>query len=664
MKEKFILQSNFSPTGDQPKAISQLISSRPNNATLLGITGSGKTFTIANVIANQTQPTLILSPNKTLAAQLYEEFTKFFPQNKVCYFVSYYDYYQPESYLPASDVYIPKETKINQEIDRMRLESVTCAINRKDTIIISSVSCIYALGNPHDFKSLSLSLQKNQYITKDNIIKKLLKIEYIRNDFEKNQHGTFQVYPYAIEINLPYQKESARIEIQNNTISYISWICRETRLEKELIDNILIMPAKYFVTTDEKKAKAIESITRELDEYLPTLKNALYEERLYNRVTNDIELIKSTGTCPGIENYSPHFENRLSHNVPPFTIFDFLENPLIIIDESHLAIPQLKAMYIGDQARKKNLIEFGFRLPSAANNRPLQFSEIEKKLKNVIFVSATPGEYELTNSNIIVEQIIRPTGILDPIIEIHQRINQLEYLESQINHYKKKNLRTLVTVMTKQLAEDLASYFEKKNMKICYLHHAIKTQQRTTILHNLRNGVFDCLIGINLLREGLDLPEVGLVAIMDADIESFLRDKRSLIQTIGRAARNIEGKVILFADKISQSMQNAIDETDRRRSIQIAYNQKNNITPTSTQRIVEKTITKQMPQNTKNDKNKNNQILTKINISSIKKEMLELKKIIMAYIDENKFQEAKIIKKRLDQLQDLQITLKIKNKKK
>ena len=665
----FKLYSQYKPTGDQPNAITQLVNSRPFNTTLLGATGSGKTFTIANVIAQQNNAAIILSPNKTLAAQLYEEFSSFFPDNKVCYFVSYYDYYQPESYLPASDIYIPKETKINQEIDRMRLESVASAINRKDTIIISSVSCIYALGNPNDFKTLSISLYKNQTINKEEVIKKLLKIEYTRNDFEKDLHGTFQVYGYAIEINLPYQKEIARIEFnQNKNISSLSWIQKETRLEITSLDNIIIMPAKYFVTTDEKRNNAIQSIVNELNLYLPTLNNKIYEDRLYNRVMNDIELIQATGTCPGIENYSPHFDQRLSPEIPPYTIFDFLENPLIIIDESHLAIPQLKGMFIGDQARKKNLVDFGFRLPSAKNNRPLNFIEIEQKLHNVIFVSATPGEYELTNSKLIIEQIIRPTGIIDPEIEIHTRENQLEYLELQIKEYSKKNLRSLVTVMTKQLAENLATYFEKKNMKICYLHHTIKTQQRTAILHSLRQGEFDCLIGINLLREGLDLPEVGLVAIMDADIESFLRDKRSLIQTIGRAARNVDGKVILFADQISKSMQAAIQETERRRKIQREYNLDHNIHPTSTKRIVEKTIHKATNANIKI---KNLETDTQISetkkdlgIRALNKKIKEYKNNIINLIDKNNFPEAKIFKKKLDELQVLLIHLKIKNKKK
>lgn len=649
----FHLHAPFEPTGDQPQAIKELIDSRPTNATLLGVTGSGKTFTIANVIAAQNNPVIIMSPNKTLAAQLYEEFSRFFPENKVCYFVSYYDYYRPESYLPASDMYIAKETRINQEIDRMRIDSVAAAINRKDTIIICSVSCIYALGNPKDFKDLSFSLYLLQKISQKEVISALLKIEYERNDIDKTKHGTFSVYSQAIEIILPYQKEIVRIEFNNDgIIIYIGWLAKETRMEVNQLDSVLIMPAKYFVTTDEKKKKAIKSITEELEHCLLTMSNPIYKERLENRVLRDLELIEMTGGCQGIENYSPHFEGRLAGQTP-YTIFDFCDDPLIIIDESHLSIPQLKAMYIGDQARKSNLVDYGFRLPSAKENRPLQFLEIEKKLKNVIFVSATPGEYELANSKLVVEQIIRPTGIVDPIIEIHGRENQLDYLKSEIERYIFLGYRSLVTVMTKKLAEDIAIFFEKQNMKVCYLHHMIKTTERTLILHKLRIGEIDCLIGINLLREGLDLPEVGLVAIMDADIESFLRDKRSLIQTIGRAARNSESKVILFADKISDSMNDAIEETDRRRNIQEKYNIKNNITPISTKRDIDRSIIMKKKIETKNIEPD----YTSLSKKDILKEIKKLEKKMIALIEDNRFQEAKELKIEWDSLKKIIIKI-------
>jgi excinuclease ABC subunit B len=657
-KPLFTLKSHFQPTGDQPKAIKQLLESRPNNATLLGVTGSGKTFTIANVIAAQNKQVIIMSPNKTLAAQLYEEFSHFFPYNKVCYFVSFYDYYRPESYLPASDMYIEKETRINQEIDRMRLESVAAAINRKDTIIICSVSCIYALGNPEDFKTLSISLFLNQVISQKKVMEILLKIEYSRNDIEKTKHGTFQVYPQAIEIVLPYQKEIVRIEFTDEKIVYIGLFSKESRMEVEQLDNILIMPAKYFVTTDLKKKQALKSINEEFNNWMPQLPKTLYQERLENRVLRDLELITQTGSCQGIENYSPHFEGRLSGE-KPYTIFDFCTDPLIIIDESHLSIPQLKAMYVGDQARKSNLVEYGFRLPSAKHNRPLMFSEIEEKLKNTIFVSATPSEYELSHSSVIAEQIIRPTGIVDPHIEIHGRENQLIYLKSEIDRYIDLGFRSLVTVMTKKMAEDVAQFFEKQHMKVCYLHHMIKIHQRTEILHKLRTGEIDCLIGINLLREGLDLPEVGLVAIMDADIESFLRDKRSLIQTIGRAARNTESKVILFADKISDSMQKAIFETDRRRAIQEEYNKKHNINPISTTRDIDKSILKSKKAQEQMKENKE-KTYNEFSFSELKKEIKKLEKKMHALLEKNELEKAKEIKKEWD---ILKIIEEKKNKK-
>jgi excinuclease ABC subunit B len=641
----FKLHAPFQPMGDQPQAIKTLIESRPNNATLLGVTGSGKTFTIANVIAAQDRQVIIMSPNKTLAAQLYEEFCRFFPENKVCYFVSYYDYYRPESYLPATDMYIEKETRINQEIDRMRIESIAATVNRPDTIIICSVSCIYAVGNPTDFKELSFSLYVNQTITQKEIMETLFKIEYQRDDKDKTKHGTFQVYAQAIEIILPYQKEIVRLEFNDNKVSYIGWLSKETRAEVRQLEHVLIMPAKYFVTTEEKKKKAILSIQNELDNYLPIMTNNKFQERLERRVSRDIELIKETGSCNGIENYSAHFESRLGGK-QPYTIFDFCENPLIILDESHLAIPQLKAMYIGDQARKKNLIDYGFRLPSAKQNRPLMFSEIENKLKNVIFVSATPGDYELSKSDRIVEQIIRPTGIVDPKIEIHPRVNQLEYLKNEIDRNIELGFRSLVTVMTKQLAEDIATFFEKKHMKVCYLHHLIKTTQRTEILHKLRTGEIDCLIGINLLREGLDLPEVGLVAIMDADIESFLRDKRSLIQTIGRAARNTESKVILFADRISDSMQKAIEETNRRRSIQEKYNAQHNIIAKSTTREFDKSIIKSKKAHDSLKKETINYSI--FSDTQIKKELKKIEKKLITLIDNNELEKAKEVKKQWD----------------
>lgn len=586
---KFTLHAPFSPMGDQPEAIKELVKTENSIRTLMGVTGSGKTFTIANVIKEQSKPVIILSPNKTLAGQLYEEFSLFFPENKVCYFVSYYDYYKPESYIPSQDLYFQKETKINEEIERLRIEATASVINRSDTIIITSVSCIYSLGNPKDFKELALSLSINLKMKQRDVIKKLLSIQYIRNDIEKIS-GTFAVFFEAIEIVLPYQRDRLRIEFFGDAIERLSWVQRESNKETMTLDNTIVFPARHFVTTDEKKKDAIVSIQKELDEWSPKLENLLYRDRITKRVSHDIELIKHTGMCQGIENYSSHFEKR-PHGIPPYTLFNYFDDFLFIIDESHLSIPQLRAMYVGDQSRKQVLVDFGFRLPSAKDNRPLIFEETEAFFKDVIFVSATPGEYELTHSAKVAEQIIRPTGIPDPIIEIRGRINQLENIKKEIDQTTKSGSRTLITVLTKKLAEELADYFENKGIKICYLHHDLKTPQRTDILHKLRIGEFDCLVGINLLREGLDLPEVALVVIMDADIEGFLRDKRSLIQTVGRAARNANSKVIMYADKITKSMQLAIEETERRRVIQLEYNKKNSIKVESTKRSVVKSIT-------------------------------------------------------------------------
>jgi excinuclease ABC subunit B len=591
MKKKlFQLHAPFAPSGDQPEAIKGLVDNRPGRSTLLGVTGSGKTYTMANLIAQQDKPVLILSPNKTLAAQLYEEFSLFFPENKVCYFVSYYDYYQPESYLPAQDIYVPKETKINSEIERLRLEATASMINRRDTIVIASVSCIYSLGNPSDYRNLALSLKVGQEISRKDLLQKLIFIQYVRNDVERAS-GTIQVLGNTVEVNLPYQRDKLRIELFGNSIESLQWVSKQNNEIQMELDNTIVFPAKHFVTPKDRIEAAIRSISSELEQYTPKIANPLYQERIKQRVSHDLEMLQEIGYCSGIENYSVHFDGRNSGE-QPYTLFDFYEKDdfLLIIDESHIAVPQLRGMYAGDRSRKKSLIDFGFRLPSAFDNRPLQFHEIEKYFNDVVFVSATPGEYELEASDTIVEQIIRPTGLVDPVIDVHGRVGQIDHLIKGIKETKDKGFRTLVTVLTKKLAEELAHFLEEKQIKVCYLHSELKTPQRTELLQKLRLGVFDCLVGVNLLREGLDLPEVALVAIMDADIESFLRDKRSFIQTIGRAARNTESRVVMYADKITQSMAAAIDETNRRRELQMNFNKEHGIVPVTVKRDVTKSI--------------------------------------------------------------------------
>jgi excinuclease ABC subunit B len=594
MKSKnsiFNLKSPFKPSGSQPGAIKKLNLDRPGKSVLLGVTGSGKTFTLANVIAKQNKPVVILSPNKTLAAQLYEEFSLFFPENKICYFVSYYDYYQPESYLPAQDIYIPKETKVNSEIERLRVEATASIINRPDTIIIASVSAIYSLGNPWDYRELTFSLNVGDKISRKDLIDKLIFIQYKRNDFERTS-GTFQVVGNTITICLPYMNSNLRIDIFADKVELLELVDKRNNNVISQTDTILIFPAKHFLTTKQKRDTAVELIKKDLEIESVKIQNPLYRERLITRVNHDIDMLKETGYCSGIENYSRYFDGRLPGQ-PPFCLFDFFDKDyLLIIDESHIAIPQLVGMYKGDRARKQALVDYGFRLSSSFDNRPLKFDEIERFFKDAIFVSATPSSYELKHSDSVVEQIVRPTGIVDPKIEVVKREGQIDHLVNQIQQTTKKGFRTLVTVLTKKMAQDLAKHLEEKKIKVCYLHSDIKTPQRTELLHKLRAGVFDCLVGINLLREGLDLPEVAFVAIMDADVEGFLRNTRSLVQTIGRAARNPCSKVIFYADKMTDSMKNAIEETDRRRKLQEEYNKEHGIVPKQVEREVTKSISK------------------------------------------------------------------------
>ncbi|MBN1549155.1 excinuclease ABC subunit UvrB [Candidatus Babeliales bacterium] len=589
-KPLFKLHNPFPPAGSQPEAIKRLAAHRPGKSTLIGVTGSGKTFTVANVIAQQDKSVLVLAPNKTLAAQLYEEFSLFFPENKVCYFVSYYDYYQPESYLPAQDIYIPKETKVNAEIERLRVEATASLVNRRDTIVIASVSCIYSLGNPSDYKTLAFPIKVGDTIKRHDLIHKLIFIQYQRNEFERIS-GTFQVLGNTIEVVLPYQKEKLRIELFGETVESLQWVHRDTNEVCMNLQDTVIFPAKHFVTTQAKKDAAVASIKQELKTVLPTITNPVYQDRLKQRVSHDIEMLEEVGYCSGIENYTAHFEGRAAGE-PPYCLLDFFgEDFLLVVDESHISLPQLRGMYAGDRSRKKALIDFGFRLPSAYDNRPLKFEEIETYFKDVMFVSATPGDYELRTSDTVVEQIIRPTGLVDPKLELHSRVDQIKHLVEQIRETAKNGYRSLVIVLTKKMAEHLARYLEEEKLKVCYLHSDLKTPKRTELLQKLRLGIFDCLVGVNLLREGLDLPEVALVAIMDADVESFLRDKRSLIQIIGRAARNTESRVLMYTDRVTKSMREAIKETERRRTLQQEHNEKHGITPVSVSRSVTKTIT-------------------------------------------------------------------------
>ncbi|MBI2352926.1 excinuclease ABC subunit UvrB [Candidatus Dependentiae bacterium] len=600
----FRLHLPFLPAGDQEQAIEKLQNHANKKSTLLGVTGSGKTFTIANVIARQAKPVVVLAPNKTLAAQLYEEFSLFFPQNKVCYFVSYYDYYQPESYLPAQDMYIPKETKINSEIERLRIEAMATIMQRRDVIIIASVSCIYSLGNPLEYRQQALPLRVGKKCKRKSIIDSLIFMQYDRNDIDRKS-GTFQVSGDTIEVQLAYEKSKRlRIEFFGDGIESLAWVDKNGIIE--MIDEHLLFPAKNFVTSQEIKERALTAIKQELYNYLPTLDNEVYRQRLEKRVLHDCEMIEQTGFCSGIENYSIYFDGRKAGQ-PPYCLFDFFQKDdfLLIIDESHITIPQLRGMYHGDRARKKSLIDFGFRLPSAYDNRPLKFDEIESFFNNVIFVSATPGFYEFEHSQQIVEQVIRPTGLVDPIVAIHSRTNQVQDVFEQIVQTTEKGFRSLVTVLTKRMAEEFALFLQSKGIKVCYLHSDLKTPQRTEILQKLRLGIFDCLVGVNLLREGLDLPEVAFIAIMDADVEGFLRDKRSLIQIIGRAARNTESLVRLYADKMTDSMRYAIAETERRRRLQQAHNKKYGVTPQTVTREVTTSISKGALQLQKKVKSKN-----------------------------------------------------------
>jgi len=579
---KFRIHSRFKPAGSQPLAINQLIQGlKLDNSfqTLIGVTGSGKTFTIAHLIEKYNKPTLVIAHNKTLATQLYNEFKELFPDNRVEYFVSYYDYYQPESYIPTTDQYIEKDSQINQKIEQMRLSATASVLSREDTIIVASVSCIYGLGKPSNFQELGFEVQKGVKFSRKRIIQKLIEILFERNEFDL-QPGKFRVKGDTIDIVPGYYNNIIRIELFGDEVESIKELDKNTGNLIQEHNYFFIYPARHFVVSQKEIDTAIESIKKELVNSRSFL-GAIEEHRLNQRTLYDIELIKETGSCKGIENYSLHFDGRKKGEKPYCLLDYFPDDFLIVIDESHQSIPQIRGMYEGDKSRKRNLIEYGFRLQTAYDNRPLKFNEFEKYMEKnkTIFVSATPGDYEIKKSSNVVEQIIRPTGLVDPIVEVREKSGQIDDFIKEIKLEIEKNNRVLATTITKKLSEELSEYLSSRGIKTRYLHSEIKTLQRDEIIRQLRVGKFDVLVGINLLREGLDIPEVSLIGIFDADKEGFLRDTKSLIQTIGRAARNINPKVILYADRITDSMKFAISETNRRREIQIEYNLKNNITP-------------------------------------------------------------------------------------
>ena len=649
----FKLVSNYKPTGDQPQAIEYLsngIKDGKKFQTLLGVTGSGKTFTMANIIQKVQKPTLVLAHNKTLAGQLYSEFKEFFPENNVEYFVSYYDYYQPEAYIPQSDTYIEKDASINDEIDKLRHSATAALFETRDVIIVASVSCIYGLGDPIDYENMAVSLRPNMKVERNEMLKKLVNMQYTRNELDFKR-GTFRAKGDIVEIYPSNESESAiRVEFWGDEIEKLVEINPLTGKVTANRTHVIIFPNSHYVTTSDKMQRALDSIEKEKEERVKYFKenNKLIEaQRIEERTNFDIEMMKETGFCQGIENYSRHISGRAPGS-PPFTLFDYFPKDfLLLIDESHATIPQVRAMYNGDRARKESLVKYGFRLPSAFDNRPLTFKEFEERINQVVFVSATPAEYEKEHSKEnVVEQIIRPTGLLDPQIEVKPVTNQIDDLIEQIKDRTEKNERVLVTTLTKKMAEDLTSYLAGIDIKVRYMHSDIKALERMEIIRDLRLGEFDVLVGINLLREGLDIPEVSLVAILDADKEGFLRSERSLIQTIGRAARNTDGKVIMYADELTESMEKAISETNRRRKIQMEYNKEHNITPQTIKKSIRDTIkasyVEDIQEEYKLDKNADMQDI----INKLTDEMLK-------YAADMEFEKAAEVRDKIKELENL-----------
>ena len=668
-KKKFYINSDFQPSGDQPAAIKSMVEnfgSGSKHQVLLGATGTGKTFSMAHVIAQMQEPSLILAPNKTLAAQLFSEFKGLFPENAVEYFVSYYDYYQPEAYVPSTDTFIEKDSSINEQIDRMRHSATRSLFDRSDVIIISSVSCIYGLGSPEAYEGMMVHLRQGEEIKRDELLKELVRIQYERNDIDFHR-GKFRVRGDVVEIFPAYEDEKAiRVELFGDFIDQISWVdpLRGQVLEK--LDQVAIYPGSHYVADEDRKKNAIRSIQDELQERLAYLQKEmryLEAQRLEQRTYYDIEMMEELGFCSGIENYSRHLTGRKTGEAPPTLLEYFPKNFLTFIDESHVTVPQIGGMYRGDRARKMTLVEHGFRLPSALDNRPLNFQEFENYVDKVTYVSATPGEYEMKKSEgLIVEQIIRPTGLIDPQVEVRPVKFQVDDLLGEIRKRTAKKERVLITTLTKRSAEDLTEYYEGLGIKVKYLHSDINTVERTEIIRDLRIGVFDVLVGINLLREGLDIPEVSLVAITDADKEGFLRSERSLIQTIGRAARNANGHVILYGDRITDSMRKAMDETDRRREKQVAYNLEHGITPKTIFKKVSESLNDYAELEAYEEGDESLDFLQSPaeeykSSKEIEKEIKKLRKKMKKHSDQLEFEEAAKIRDQIKRLQMSELTV-------